>query len=821
VTSGKTSYGGAPATGLAASWTGTARNIAHFTWTPPAGATPTGYRVGWTGPPTGGTTFYSGDIAPASFVDFYDLLTSSTYTFTVAPLYGTTVGRTTSLTYSTPVSTGANIGGYTIADVNNLTAADRAAVAARLHGVESVWNKPIAQRVAADQQVVHIQTASGHDMAWNFAVQAKMDSQHFEDHIKGYYDDRFQVAINTDDYSIPVYVVPANQPLQRVNYYDAGGSHPLNADDAVNGLGGAWAQVPLPTESQLKPGNNGFTVKAPVAVGDTTIRIDWYNGYGDFILDGESFRLTGVTPISGSGDYLATTNKPGGFAQAHASGAKSTRAHQYEANGNDKSLVILQPQADGSIKLWEFWVFHPDGRKTSFDKTTPAAAGAPGSGVYSAWYGGYLDDTRKWNGIWGKGWGMRAAGMSAFGGSITLADIQGGKITHALNVAPYITGTTAGSQWLAPANRWDGFDQTIGVAAVDDGGDYGRHRLPLGAYFRLDPVKWPDTAVDSWVDAHPYNDSFVGAMDPAVAKMIYKAMRDYGVYLTDTAGAFTFYAESAQSRGTVYSVSEGSFPNLGQWWHSFPWYDMQQLAPSAGPIDLSPVTVPLTAADGPLPAALPGTFDANGVFPTNFPGFHFSLVSNKARFTVSKTGDPDYGGGTLSIKTALVPALVNIRIKGTITVPGSGVGALAIVLRSVFTSGDPSSGAGLGVKFDGDGTTRLFKLTRYSKNPFNFNDQPPANAGSTNTLTGLTGTRRFEVYANGSDLRFRSWPTTQADPTTDTTWDMRATIGTAYPDGPINDPGQVAFHAYSGTATQQSANGTTFELSDITVTPIG
>lgn len=159
--------------------------------------------------------------------------------------------------------------------------------------------------------------------------------------VQGYYDDPYQLSINKGSFSIPVYVVPPNQPTARVGVSGWSNQTALFGSTDVSGLATRFQKVPLPTQSALLPGtNNTLTmparvigtvqVKAAAAIGDTTFVSNggfpsgWTIGAGGlpWVLGTNGFRVLSVAKQATTNDYLWTIDTA--LTAAVAAGASGT-----------------------------------------------------------------------------------------------------------------------------------------------------------------------------------------------------------------------------------------------------------------------------------------------------------------------------------------------------------------------------------------------------------------------------------------------------------------------------------------------------------------
>jgi hypothetical protein len=170
------------------------------------------------------------------------------------------------------------------------------------------------------------------------------------------------------------------------------------------------------------------------------------------------------------------------------------------AEGTDRHLVVWQPATD---TMWEFFDLRRD------------------HGRWSAEWGGRMLRVSRSRGWFrptrtGVRWGATATGLPLAGGLMTVAELQRGRIDHALAFA--IPRARSGV-WSWPAQRTDG--ELPGAGAI-----------PEGARFRLDP------SLD------------VAALRlPPLVHMMAEAVQRYGMVLRDQAGVVAFYGEDPKAAG--------------------------------------------------------------------------------------------------------------------------------------------------------------------------------------------------------------------------------------------------------------------------------
>lgn len=206
----------------------------------------------------------------------------------------------------------------------------------------------------------------------------------------------------------------------------------------------------------------------------------------------------------------------------------------HPAGGTDRHLVVWQPSTD---HLWEFWrMSHPE------------------TGWRAAW-GGAMDHASSNPGVYGPyawpgatpAWGASASSLSIAGGLITIADIESGRIDHALAMAyPDVREGV----YTLPAHRTDGI-----VAS--------RMVLPEGAHLRLDPKLDLSTL--------PM---------PRLTRMIAEAAQKYGIFLRSRAGHVVLYGQDpTPGVADPYTGPGGFFEGLssGEILAFFPWDHLQLL----------------------------------------------------------------------------------------------------------------------------------------------------------------------------------------------------------------------------------------------------
>jgi hypothetical protein len=219
-------------------------------------------------------------------------------------------------------------------------------------------------------------------------------------------------TINTTDWSVPVYVVPENQPTVRVQLIGANAASKTNAV-----LEAAWAEVPLPPNAQ--------------AAGPNT------------------------TPLNASGPPAGDNH----LVVWQPSTDKLWEFWHLRPGPRTVPVVERNPQTGE----WEVVPEIVNGKHVLKEEAV---------GGWSAEWGGVIDDvslnpgaydSTAWPGA-ANGWGASACSISIAAGLITLDDLAAKRIDHALAVACQFTRLGV---WVPPAKRTDGF--RTGSATVPEG----------------------------------------------------------------------------------------------------------------------------------------------------------------------------------------------------------------------------------------------------------------------------------------------------------------------------------------------------------------
>ena len=205
------------------------------------------------------------------------------------------------------------------------------------------------------------------------------------------------------------------------------------------------------------------------------------------------------------------------------------------ANVTDQHIVIWQPSTD---TMWELWIAHQNLRD-----------GCPwGNGLKGVWHaawGARINNVSTHRGRNPAPFGATASGLPLMGGLIRTSELRNKRINHALSMD-------------LPLVRKDRF---VWPATRSDGNSRARIAIPEGTRFRLDP------------------EVRLGRLGLSPATLtIARAVKRYGLVITDRGGAVEFEAEEPRGASNPY-------PSIfGEGWQGytlkgFPWRRLQALAP--------------------------------------------------------------------------------------------------------------------------------------------------------------------------------------------------------------------------------------------------
>jgi hypothetical protein len=287
---------------------------------------------------------------------------------------------------------------------------------------------------------------------------------------------------------------------------------------------GPW-RTPVPASAPLDP-------QSPALVSNLMGQIQTY--YGHVALNTSSYSAPIYTVPADQPTVNLAFNNCQGKSSLDPNFAAQLRGVPVPANavpsvGTDSDMVIWQPSTDTE---WEFWKMAKD----------------PNTGVWSACWGGRLNQVSQNPGIFPSPYGTSASGLPMLGYVIRVSELQAGVINHAISLTLPLPRATAYS-W--PANRTDGQDTNPTDPAE-------------GQRFRLDPS----------LDLSTLN------LSPG-ALTIARAMQQYGLIVTDTSGVVAVDAEDPRPYETNGAPDPyTSFFPGGQysWLQGIPWQDLQAVA---------------------------------------------------------------------------------------------------------------------------------------------------------------------------------------------------------------------------------------------------
>ncbi len=240
--------------------------------------------------------------------------------------------------------------------------------------------------------------------------------------------------------------------------------------------------------------------------------------------------------------------------------------------GGDKPLVLYQKSSD---TVWEFWQIENNriARRSDGKNYYTAPNGTVTRADYTTRYAGRIKPASESSGVYPLTTGSSATSLPYVNSFIMIRDGIAGKIEHALTLTLPVTGTTTSAPctFVAPATRCDSF------SFLANGPDMrAADGIKEGTLFRL-PASFN-------VEAHaPGNDE-----RSRFLRMVLTAIRDYGVYLTDTSPTLSINAEGdAVARlNTQYHDLRGD--QVPAWWgkqgifwgennitSDIPWHKMQ------------------------------------------------------------------------------------------------------------------------------------------------------------------------------------------------------------------------------------------------------
>ncbi len=193
-------------------------------------------------------------------------------------------------------------------------------------------------------------------------------------------------------------------------------------------------------------------------------------------------------------------------------------------DGSDGQIVFLDHASHTEYSFWQW-------RRNS-------------AGNFTATNGYRYHTSADYHGRFADGLAGRGAGLPYFAGLVRRWEIDSGRIDHALAFAYESPAPT----FVYPASKTDG----DGVAGVD---------VPEGARLQLNP-SLTEADFDSW-----------GLSGPA--RIIARALQQYGMYVVDNSGSSKLYLEDRKTAGWDDSVTRDLVSDI-------PWSAFRVVAPPAG-----------------------------------------------------------------------------------------------------------------------------------------------------------------------------------------------------------------------------------------------
>lgn len=348
-------------------------------------------------------------------------------------------------------------------------------------------------------------------------------------------------VLNSSNWSAPLYVVPANQPLVPVATYCGSGVIDDNMSDsswtstgwttnttsATHVTGNTSALTtnqfePIPTTqyqvTYTFSGNPASGSTVAVTLGGVTVGSYTFSSSQDNFTDTKVIRtaagisgqglLTFTPSATFDGTISAVSVLPykAGLSAAvtggvpipvDAHGAGETNVPDTDT---DKEIQIYQPSTN---KEWEFWQFQKYNS----------------SGNWGACWGGVINNVSTSNGIFPNNTGATATSLPLLGGVPRIEEFQAGHIDHVMN----LTLIDRLSPSTVPANTPSATNGISWPATRSDGGDTDPLAIPEGLRFRLNP----SLDLTAYAQTHPLT---------PVAMTIAVAAQKYGFVVDDGGG---------------------------------------------------------------------------------------------------------------------------------------------------------------------------------------------------------------------------------------------------------------------------------------------
>jgi hypothetical protein len=407
-------------------------------------------------------------------------------------------------------------------------------------------------------------------------------------------------ALNTAEWSSPLYVVPADQPLVSVTNVcntstafanSVAGGVPVPAD--AHGSGGAYVpDTPTVTPHGTAGTTTSYYLVASVTPSGTTTEPSSYGitNTGNATLSATNYNTITWTPVAGVTQYkiyrnyssgtpssdglIATVSAENGNSGPQTfndTGLSGTTAPT--SSDTDEEITIYQPSTD---KEWEFWQF----RKNS-------------SNAWTACWGGGMSNVSTSDGVFPSDLGATATSLPLLGGIPRVAEFRAGHIDHVMNLSlgenfyhTAIVPATTPVTYTVPANVTDPGNVAYSWPATrNDGGNSSTLAIPEGQRFILNPS----------LNLTQYNASLVSSGQAALtplAMTIAVAAQKYGFVVVDSAGSVsirmpdpTTYTVAGLPNPYTSGPGVGGVGNQGLYegkasnliMKNFPWGDLEAL----------------------------------------------------------------------------------------------------------------------------------------------------------------------------------------------------------------------------------------------------
>lgn len=221
------------------------------------------------------------------------------------------------------------------------------------------------------------------------------------------------------------------------------------------------------------------------------------------------------------------SNLQGAFVSVPMPNPALTIKGRLEPGGTDRAFVVWCQDTD---EMWEL-------------ERAGIFLEGPHAGEWKFNAGGYIHPVSQSNGIPPNGWGASASGLGILGGNISMSDLvnvlRGKPIGHAIGIA---VAVTLSPEFVPPATRADTKGKSNATQFLEDG------ITPNPAFGLVDAV--PEGLRCRFPPASRASEF---GISPPLAKAIYEAIREYGIFVRDGAGNSEFYLNDPRSLYSPYS----------------------------------------------------------------------------------------------------------------------------------------------------------------------------------------------------------------------------------------------------------------------------